>query len=150
MLKIHDQEQRVKESTKDFDPLSKQYVGWPKHAIRALRNDDVSDLISCFEPLNFLGKREKNVNLCIGRQVESGILGHGPLHYCHVYDVGFLKMEVSDTLLDIAHRNRKVRVRASIRSFGGKVANLTDVEEEELKSIEKAKLKKKMEEDGRL
>ena len=83
-------------------------------------------------------------------QVESGILGHGPLHYCHVYDVGFLKMEVSDTLLDIAHRNRKVRVRASIRSFGGKVANLTDVEEEELKSIEKAKLKKKMEEDGRL
>ena len=59
-------------------------------------------------------------------------------------------MEVGDTLLDIAHRNRKARVRASIRSFGGKVANLTDVEKEELKLIEKAKLKKKMEEDGRL
>ena len=135
-------------TTPSYDPLSPHYIGWPKHALRALRADDAADLHSCFAACSFEGNNERDVVLQIHTQVTKGLLGRG-LSFAHIYDAGLVMVE-GDTLLDMAHRNRKENVKAEIRSFKGKAHNMIEQEEQELQLIEKARLKKKMEEEGRL
>jgi hypothetical protein len=53
-----------------FEPLSKTYVGWSKHALHALQSDDAASLRACLEPLSFEGTNSgKTVCLALTSQV---------------------------------------------------------------------------------